>query len=286
MADDHDLTDDELLALPGNDIPPGRLSDFFTRRAAVAWQRNLDERMLELSGNSRRHLMIFDDQDPRAKHREEERRRQDYEQGLREITRREDRLLAQIEDQQRLVEKRLKEIDDRAIKLHDGRRAYVNGDGYTDGQGRALTGADDAEARAERAKNPNAATAQEHADAESKRDELKTLKQDVQQHREDRDQAGTAPDLKQEQETVSGFKQRFQHATQTSAQDIEARSGGVADAYGADSLASGRTTSYAKQQDGGGQILAANFTPAAAGQGGPAEDKTPRPSAAPDITPT
>ena len=68
--------------------------------------------------------LTFDDQDPRVKQRREEeerRRHQEYEQGLREITAREDRLLAQIEDQQRLVEKRLKDIDDRAIKLHDGR---------------------------------------------------------------------------------------------------------------------------------------------------------------------
>lgn len=48
--------------------------------------------------------------------------------------------LARIDEQQRELEKRREDIDDRAIKLHDGRRAYVNGEGYVDGQGRELTG--------------------------------------------------------------------------------------------------------------------------------------------------
>ncbi len=28
MTDDHDLTDDELLTVPGENIPPGRLTEF------------------------------------------------------------------------------------------------------------------------------------------------------------------------------------------------------------------------------------------------------------------
>ena len=48
MSDDHDLTDDELLTVPGEDIPPGTLTEFFTRRTAVTHQREMDELMLQL----------------------------------------------------------------------------------------------------------------------------------------------------------------------------------------------------------------------------------------------
>lgn len=288
MTDDHDLTDDELLTVPGEDIPPGRLSEFFARRSAVAYQRGMAELMLELSGNGR-HFLIFPDQDPRVKqrHEEEERRRQqEYEQALREISEREDRLLARIEEQQLIVEKHRQEIDERAIKLHDGRRAYVDGDGYVDGEGNELRGADHDEARAEHAKNPNAATAQEKAEADRQWNELDKLKHDIQQHRQDRDQAGASTDLKHEQETADDYEKRFQQAAETRRAEIEAKPDSAADAYSADYMADyGRTTSYSKQQDGEGKILAADFAPAAAGQGRPGEDKTPRPSTAPGITP-
>jgi hypothetical protein len=289
MADDHDLTDDELLTLPGDEIPPGRLSEFFTRRAAVVYQRNMDELMLELSGNSGHHFLIFPDQDPRVKQRREEeerRRHQEYGEALREITAREDRLLVQIEQRQREIEKREQEIDERTIRLHDGRRAYVNGDGYVDGQGNELRGADHDEARAEHAKNPNAATAQEKAEADRQWSELDKLKHDIQQHQQNREQAGASTDQKHEQETADDYEKRFQQATETRSAEIEAKPGSVADAYSADYMADyGRTTSYAKQQDGEGKILAADFAPAAAGQASPGEDKTLRPSTAPGITP-
>ena len=37
MSDD-DLTDDELLNLPGDEIPSGRLAEFFSRRAGIVQQ--------------------------------------------------------------------------------------------------------------------------------------------------------------------------------------------------------------------------------------------------------
>ena len=289
MTDDHDLTDDELLTMPGEEIPPGRLSEFFTRRSAVAWQRGMDELLLELSGNSGHHFLIFPDQDPRVKQQREEaerRRHQEYEQAMREITAREDRLLVQIEQQQREIEKREQEIDERAIKLHDGRRAYVNGDGYVDGQGNELRGADHDEARAEHAKNPNAATAQEKAEADTQWNELDKLKHDIQQHRQDREQAGASTDLKHEQESADDYEKRFQQAADTRRAEIETKPDSAAGAYSADYMSDcGRTTSYAKQQAGEGKILAADFAPAAAGQASPGEDKTLRPSTAPAITP-
>ena len=135
-TDDENLTEDELLALPSQAIRGGGLSRLWAVRAGIIEQRQFDELQRELAGIGRA-FMIYADQDPREKRRREEEahRRQEYEQAMREITAREDRLLVQIEEQQREIQKRAQEIDERAIKLHDGRRAYVNGDGYVDGQG-------------------------------------------------------------------------------------------------------------------------------------------------------
>lgn len=213
--------------------------------------------------------MIFSGQDPRVKHRreEEEYRRQQYEQAMREITVREDRLLARIEEQQVIVEKRREEIDERAIKLHDGRRAYVDGDGYVDGQGRELSGADYDEAHRLHQQNPDAATRQENAENNRQANDLETLRQNLQQHQQDREQAGAPVDLKQEQQTADDYEKRFKQAAEPRRAEIEKKADSVADAYGTDYMADlGRTTSYAKQQAGEGKTLAADFTPAAEGK--------------------
>jgi len=164
MTDDIDLTDDKLLTVPGENIRPGRLSEFFTRRAGI----------------------------------------------------------------------------------HD-------------------------EARAEHAKNPHAATAQEKADTDRQSEELEKLKHDIQQHRA---QTGSSTDVKHEQEVAGDYEKRFQQATEARRAEIEAKPDSAADAYSADYMADfGRTTSYAKLQDGEGKTLAANFTPAAQGIETPANRK-------------
>ena len=94
--------------LPDGTIPPGWLSEFFARRAALIHQQDTDELALELSGDSSLHLMIFRDMDPKEKRRrkeEEDRRRLLAEQELQEYRERSDRLLARIEQQQVAVEK-------------------------------------------------------------------------------------------------------------------------------------------------------------------------------------
>ena len=40
------MPEDELLALPAGEIPPGWLSMFFTRRADIIHQREMDELIL------------------------------------------------------------------------------------------------------------------------------------------------------------------------------------------------------------------------------------------------
>src|ERR1017187_6636289 len=121
--DDFDaLPEGELLTLPDGAIPPGWLTEFFARRAAVVHKQDSNELALELSGDSSLHLMIFRDMDPKEKRRrkeEEDRRRLLAEQELQEYRDRSDRLLARIEKQQIVVEKRRKEIEDNALKLHE-----------------------------------------------------------------------------------------------------------------------------------------------------------------------
>ena len=66
--------------------------------------------------------------------------------------------IAEREDEL-LVEARRE--DERAIKLHDGRRAYVDGKDYRDAEGQKLTGADRAEAEIDHLDHPDATTWQE-----------------------------------------------------------------------------------------------------------------------------
>ena len=82
------LPEGEFLTLPDGAIPPGWLSEFFARRAAVVYQQESNELALELSGDSTLHLMIFRDMDPKEKRRrreEEDRLRLLAEQELRNI---------------------------------------------------------------------------------------------------------------------------------------------------------------------------------------------------------
>ena len=121
------VPDSELLSVPGESIPPGRLTAFFTRRAELLRQGEWDEMVLERSGGTLRHFMTFAENDPRA--REEAARRKQWEEELERLAyiERSDRLLAQIEQQQRAIAKRRQDIEDRAIRLRDGRRVYVDG---------------------------------------------------------------------------------------------------------------------------------------------------------------
>lgn len=187
-----ELPEGELLSLPDDAIPQGWLSEFFTRRAGVIYQQNNNELALELSGDSALHLMIFRDQDPREKRRrsEEEERQRLAEQELEEYRQRSDRLLARIDEQEHVLDKRRKEIEDKAIKLHDGRRVYVDGNQYRDKNGSVLTGIDRDEAAALHRANPQASTWQQKQDMEDRYAEAERLRQKVLQDRQDAERGG------------------------------------------------------------------------------------------------
>jgi len=206
--DDLDIVPEaELLAMPGEAIPSGRLTAFFTRRAEVLHQLELDELALERSGNSTRHFLIFPGMDPKERQRrEEEERRRAWlaEQEMLEYAQRTDRMLAQIDGQQRVVEKRRKEIEDNAVRLHDGRRAYVDHDQYRDGQGRLLEGRDREEAAALHREKPDASTWAQKQEIDRRAEELKRLKDKV---LKDRESGEGTPEEKRQR--LSGYEKEF-----------------------------------------------------------------------------
>jgi hypothetical protein len=210
--DDPDtLPEGELLALPEGSIPPGWLSEFFARRAAAVYQQDSNELALELSGDSSLHLMIFRDMDPREKRRrkeEEDRRRLLAEQELQEYRERSDCLLARIEQQQLVVEKHRKEIEENALKLRDGRRVYVDGSQYRDEQGRVLEGRDRDEAAALHTQKPNASKWQDRQKTIAEADELERLKQKVLIDRQEAERGG---DVNAAKERLSGYEREFQN---------------------------------------------------------------------------
>ena len=101
--------------------------------------------------------MLFPGQSPEEKRRrEEEEARRRYVQAMLDIQQRSDRLLAAIEFRENEIDQHRQEIEDRALKLHDGRRVYFDGTGYRDETGRVLAGSDATEAEVLHRERPDA----------------------------------------------------------------------------------------------------------------------------------
>lgn len=231
-ADIDDLPETELLALPGEAIPAGRLTAFFTRRAEVLRLHDLDVMMLERSGNSNRHFLTFADTDPRLRQRREEddrRRAWLAEKELLECQRRSDRLLSQIEEQMRVVDKRRREIEDNAIRLRDGRRVYVDGDRYRDEEGRVLTGVDEAEAESEHRRHPSASTWDQKREVERQAEDLRRQKERILTDQSE----GLSPEERTRR--LEGYEKEF--AQQVAARQSEIKSQAAPVDYGSADIA-------------------------------------------------
>jgi hypothetical protein len=280
---DQGLSDEELLALPAENVSPASLVRIWELHA-----RQTEEKAQEATEIRFQHRQV----DQKTEHeREEERRHErevlEYQATMREVERRSDELLEKIEREERRAEKRRQEIEDRAIRLHDGRRVYVDGANYRDEEGRTLTGPECDEASAAHSEDPSAPTWAEKQTGDRRIQEVAQMKREAQNLRsEARDgstEGMTSEQLKQHEKDLDArigqdetrFRDKMEAAAKTGTE------------YGSDDYmaAYGRTTSYASAIEGGtGKPLSGDFTPAAAGEG--AERNTPAPaSPAPSYTP-
>src|ERR1039458_7598384 len=101
------------------------------------------------------------------------------------IRERQDRLLLRIEEEQREIDKPRKQIEDNALRLRDGRRVYVDGGRKRDGEGRVLTGPDEAEAARQHQYQPDASTWEQKQEIERRAADIKRLKDKILTDREE-----------------------------------------------------------------------------------------------------
>ena len=154
------LTDDELLDVPLGNLVPGELARSFRVHAK-------QEQKLEQAAAL--HLA-----ERLEVHQEEAKREEEEELHERELT-----VLAEIAEREEKLRVEAELLDERAIKLHDGRRAYVDGDKYRDGDGRELTGADRAQAEVLHLEQPQAATWQEKHQIDEQAQRMEQMRRDI-----------------------------------------------------------------------------------------------------------
>ena len=212
MTTDDDI---QLLAMPAANT--GNLS---SRRSILLHDRELAEIAVEREETARpMHLFPWDD--PREIHRAEDKHRRDllaYDEATREISARQDRLLTNIEAQQARIIERRQEIEDHALRLRDGRRVYVDGDRYRDGQGTLLTGPDEAEAARQHEYRPDASTWAQKYDIDHRFAAAEKLKNEVLADK----QAGQGTD---DAKKLDGYEKEF-------ADKVEAKAVGPVVDYG------------------------------------------------------
>ncbi len=205
MDPDDDIPEDKILETPEQAMP-GDLSRLWAMHSNVLHQREADELNAELAGDAPPR-MIFAWTSPYEKRRIEEKRRREqreYEQAMLEITERQEQLLLRISEEQAEIDRRRKEIEDNALRLRDGRRVYVDGDRYRDGEGRLLTGADESEAARQHEYRPDASTWAQKQDIDRQADENQKLKAKILKDRESGE--GAPPEKAQR---LDGYEKEF-----------------------------------------------------------------------------
>jgi hypothetical protein len=199
------LSDVELL----NAATPERsLSRLWAMRTGSRYQKEMTELAAERSGNAR-SFMLFHDQDPRAKHRAEEERRRAllaYEYSMQEIRDHADRILLRIDEQQHEIEKRRRELEGRALHLHDGRRFWIDGGQFRDDSGAILQGRDHEEAANLASAHPDAPTWTERENIRAAAEDIKRIKEKVLAERE---RAGEG-DPAAAQDRLTGYEKELQ----------------------------------------------------------------------------
>jgi hypothetical protein len=233
--DDDNLTDDQIMDLPMQ-VMPGDLSRLWSARANIVHEREFKELILELTGGTDSHLMIRPDQDPRVKRQREEADRRRATQEMQDYEDRSNRLLVRIDEQERALVKRRQEVEDKAIKLHDGRRVYVDGNQYRDQNGNILQGSARDEADTLHRGNPQASTWQEKKDIDDRYAEAKRLRQKVLQGRDAAERGG---DISAANDKLTAEEKEFQNSLETTRTEIAAKAPtDLAASYSTDYMAS------------------------------------------------
>lgn len=159
MGTDDDISEDELLNIPSDNI--SSLSRLWAMRSGLLYRKQMDELAAERAGTAP-PFMLFPGRDPRAKLREEDeerrRARLAWEQAMQEVRDHADRLLLRLDEQQQEIDRRRREIEGRALHLHDGRRVWIDGDRYRDDAGAILQDGDHQEAQSLARQHPDAAS--------------------------------------------------------------------------------------------------------------------------------
>lgn len=267
MAEDFDptqLSDLEILSLPESNVPAGKLDAFLARRAEVIEKQETGQTALALdpAHDARQRP------DRTIKKQEEQISLQRYLVAMQDIRDREDELIEEIEVEHRETLRRLKDIDAHAIKLRDGRRAYVDGDEFRDRHGILLRGADRREA--DRLKTKTSSTWAEESEWEKRSDLELGVLHNLRENRQKLDDTlnnsakTTATEraeiLKQEKPLLARYEIQTRDLMQSYSTDY-------ADAY--ETKGSGRTAaSYASTLDGAknAPTVAPDFSAAATGQ--------------------
>jgi hypothetical protein len=139
---------------------------------------------------------------------------------MQEISEQQDRLLLRIEAEQARIETRRREIDDNALRLRDGRRVYVDGDRYRDGEGRVLTGTDEAEATLQHEYRPDASTWADKQNVDRQAAQAEQLRQKVLNDKQEAGRGGA--DLNAVNDRLSGYEKEFNDNVAARAQQAPA----------------------------------------------------------------
>jgi hypothetical protein len=229
MTEEDDMPEDEFLEMPEQALP-GDLSRVWAIRSNLRHEREADELSRELAGDAPAR-MIFPWTNPHERRRIEEKRRREllaYEQEMIENEQRYDRLLQRIGEEQARIDERRKEIEDNALRLRDGRRAYVDGDKYRDGEGRVLTGADEAEAARQHEYHPDASTWAEKQEIDRRAEENQKLRDKI---LKDRQEATGAPATEGNTQAASqkldGYEKEFAEKVQEREGEMDAAAAGA-----------------------------------------------------------
>ena len=170
----------ELGSLPDNAVPAGMLTAIWSRRASLLQQRNAEELAREKDPNYTGPRFLTAGKSSAAHQRQQhEKFIRDYERAMDDIRTRSNALLEKIEQREQQDREHLRQVEQNAIHLRDGRAVYIDHDRYRDEHGNILRGADAGEADQLHAQKPDASTWAQKDEAQRRYEEDERLRQKV-----------------------------------------------------------------------------------------------------------